>query len=233
VITQCSIRHLYNATPKNDALIGQAKALERRRCNHHLLDEPLSTLECLSSVVDPKDQNVNKYNYVVASQDDEVRANMRRIPGVPLIYIKRSIMILEPMAGASEDQRSREERGKFKLGISRTGGRGSTLGKRRREEEEADGVGNENSIGVTGGTNGQDESARKKKKRGPKGPNPLSVKKPKVRAQMEPSSTAKTQPVNETNGDVVKKKRKRKHKDKEGSGTDGIAATTGGDVSDG
>ena len=52
---------------------------------------------------------MNKYNYVVASQDEEVRTKLRGIPGVPLLYVKRSIMILEPMAEASADVRGKEE----------------------------------------------------------------------------------------------------------------------------
>jgi U3 small nucleolar RNA-associated protein 23 len=85
VITQCSIRHLYNSENKNEALIEQAKTYERRRCNHHLLDEPLSTLDCLKSVVDSKENLTNKHRYVVASQDGRVRAHMRQIPGVPMV----------------------------------------------------------------------------------------------------------------------------------------------------
>lgn len=67
---QCDMRQLYTATPKNEALITFAKTLERRRCNHHELDEPLSSLECISSVVGPK----NKHRLIVASQDKKVRA---------------------------------------------------------------------------------------------------------------------------------------------------------------
>jgi U3 small nucleolar RNA-associated protein 23 len=85
VITQCSIRHLYNSEHKNEALIDQAKTYERRRCNHHLLEEPLSTLECLKSVVDSKDNLTNKHRYVIACQDGRVRAHMRQIPGVPMV----------------------------------------------------------------------------------------------------------------------------------------------------
>jgi U3 small nucleolar RNA-associated protein 23 len=229
VITQCSIRHLYIATPKNEALIEQAKTFERRRCNHHTLEQPLNTYDCLTSVVDPKDLNQNKYNYVVASQDDQVRAKMRSIPGVPLIYIKRSIMIMEPMAGASGDVRAREEKGKLKLGISRTSGRGSVLGKRSREDGEVGGESMEN------GGEAQDEPTSRKKSRGPKGPNPLSNKKPKARKASESSkpTTAESKPkrVDDTEGEAANKKRRRKHKSK--SDTADTTAVAADDVSDG
>src|SRR5436309_2984023 len=117
VISQCSMRHLYMSEPRVPDLIGRAKTYERRRCNHHTLENPLSTLECLSSVVDPKDSKTNKHRYVVASQDRTVRNHMRTIAGVPLIYISRSVMIMEPMAAATEDIRERGEREKFRAGL--------------------------------------------------------------------------------------------------------------------
>lgn len=134
LITQCSMRHLYDAQkqqqqqqqtgqPRGDPsqknrssnpqqgkgreqqqhagdapfvdmrkVIEKAKEFERRRCGHRPEEypEPLGTLECLGSCVG----KTNKHRYVVASQDPEVRTNMRAIPGVPLIYISRSVMIV-------------------------------------------------------------------------------------------------------------------------------------------
>jgi U3 small nucleolar RNA-associated protein 23 len=183
-------------------------------------------MECLSSVIDPKDQHANKYNYVVASQDDRVRAMMRSIPGVPLIYIKRSVMILEPMAGASENVKSKEERGKFKLGISRTGGRANVLGKRSREDGDTEGTRSEHGVGDV-------EGSAAKKKRGVREPNPLSMRKPKAR---ETSSTTMASPSSMApsviDEGVGKKKRKRKHKDRSEAGANGVTATAG-DMSDG
>src|ERR1700743_1059582 len=117
MITQCSMRHLYNATPKNEELISQAKTYERRRCGHHELENPLSPIECLISCVDPKGSKTNKNRYCVASQNAELRATMRRIPGVPLVYINRAVMILEPMASATDGVRRQEEKIKFKAGL--------------------------------------------------------------------------------------------------------------------
>ncbi|KAL9634839.1 MAG: hypothetical protein Q9164_003837 [Protoblastenia rupestris] len=178
MMTQCSIRHLY-ALPSSDSqkesLIAAAKTLERRRCNHHTLEQPLSTFECLSSVVDPKSAStqkdlVNKFNYVVAVQDEEVRRWCRGVRGVPLVYVKRSVMVMEPMAEGSTAVREGVERGKFRSGL-----RGRTAvqpGKRKREEEVRD---QDNGAGVEGG----EREKKTKKVQGAKGPNPLSVKKPK------------------------------------------------------
>ncbi|KAF5025744.1 hypothetical protein F66182_2166 [Fusarium sp. NRRL 66182] len=175
MITQCEIRKLYAARnePGVGAAIDLAKTLERRRCGHHPDDypEPLSTQECLRSVVDPKDTNQNKHRYVVASQDQEVRRMLRGIRGVPLIYIKRSVMILEPMADESVQVRAKEERSKFRAELK------NALGKRKREDADND----DNDKGDKEEKVPTDEEKKKKKKKGhgPKGPNPLSVQKPK------------------------------------------------------
>ncbi|KAI5366290.1 Putative rRNA-processing protein Fcf1/Utp23 [Septoria linicola] len=175
MITQCCIRHLYNAPadPHKDEWIDAAKQAERRRCGHHELPEPLSTLECLESVVDPKGSGHNKHRYVVASQDDTVRRKMRTIVGVPLVYIARSVMILEPMADVTEGVREREEKAKVKAGLSGRRNVGNASGeKRKRDDEDSDEDERE-------ATAGAESAAKKQKRKGPKGPNPLAVKKSK------------------------------------------------------
>lgn len=183
MITQCSIRHLYTIPlipqPQKDALIAIAKTLERRRCNHHTLDNPLSTLECLASVIDPKNSMTNKNRYVVASQEEEVRRYCRSVKGVPLVYVKRSVMVMEPMAESSVEVREGMERGKFRSGLR---GKGHVVGSKRKREDSIDaepgkvqdGSGVDKEKGVD-----EEQAPKKKKMRGPKGPNPLSIKKPK------------------------------------------------------
>lgn len=178
VITQCSIRHLYSADPKDETIIEQAKGYERRRCNHHDLQYPLSSLQCFADVLDPKGSRTNKHRYIVASQDPEVRSHMRQIPGVPLLYIHRSVMIMEPMAQATIDVRNHEERAKLKTGIY---GRQSIpgLSKRKQGEErtEDDAFYKPSETTTEAGQTAQNPI--KRRKRIAKGPNPLSVKKPK------------------------------------------------------
>lgn len=177
MITQCCIRHLYDiqtSTPaeqaEKDDWIAAAKAAERRRCGHHELEEPLSALECLESVVDPKGSGTNRHRYVVVSQDPEVRKRMRGIAGVPLVYVNRSVMILEPMAMATEEVRSREERGKLRSGLKN---RRETSGVKRRREDDNEADAEKNADAQT------EQEPKKRRIRGPKGANPLSAKKPK------------------------------------------------------
>jgi U3 small nucleolar RNA-associated protein 23 len=230
------MRHLYNAKPKNETLILQAKEYERRRCNHQDLEEPLSTLDCLSSVVDPKENGTNKHRYVVASNDPSVRAQMRRIAGVPLIYISKSVVLMEPMADASEQHREREEKSKFKLGLK--GQRAPDAAqKRKRDDEREDGEGDQSIADHATG----EARPKAKKRKGPKGPNPLSVKKPnKDKTLAKPSLPKKARPSTSdtTTGDAQKgegdgsapRKRRRKHKSKaDGSGTNEGGTTSGGD----
>lgn len=233
VITQCSIRHLYTLPvpqSEKDPLILLAKSMERRRCNHHDLDEPLSTLECLSNVIDPKKSATNRNRYVVASQEEEVRRFCRGVRGVPLIYVKRSVMVLEPMAERTVGVKEGMEREKFRTGL-----RGKP-GKRKREpehEQAGEVPEHEKDELVDGEDKENDERpAKKRKARGPKGPNPLSMKKAKKEkprteeGNVEDSAFAPGEPENRPDSEMTiierpndgtelplgKRKRKRKHK---------------------
>lgn len=190
------MRHLYAAAsePGVSYLIDKAKTYERRRCGHKPEDypEPLSTKECISSVVDPKGSGTNKHRYIVASQDLEVRKAMRGVLGVPLVYINRSVMIMEPMADKSTKNRDREERSKFRDGLRASGSL-----KRKREEDE------ETPAPASG-------EKKPKKKWGVKEPNPLSVKKPKKK-KVEEESKPKPAVVLSEAEPAIKKKRKRTH----------------------
>ncbi|KAF2682481.1 hypothetical protein K458DRAFT_342124 [Lentithecium fluviatile CBS 122367] len=225
MVTQCSIRHLYNAKPKNEALIEQAKTYERRRCNHHGLENPLTSLECLSEVVGP----TNKHRYIVASQDQEVRKHMRAIAGLPLVYISKSVVLLEPMNTQTAEQRSALERSKFRLGLK--GQRNPDAGQKRKraDDEGANGGSIEDSAGDA-------KPQKKKKHKGPKQPNPLSMKKPskappkdessKPKAadhrEPRPSTTDASEP-SAPDGETGHRKRKRKHKPK-GEGASSVDA---------
>lgn len=177
--------------------------MERRRCNHHELDQPLSTIECLSGVIDPKGSGTNKNRYIVASQEEEVRRYCRGLKGVPLIYVKRSVMVMEPMSEGSVGVRESAEKEKFRQGLR---GRVAGLGKRKRDDEglgDGDGVKNGESASAV---NGEAEVVQKKKKaRGPKGPNPLSVRKSRkeikaavTEADTETEGVRKLETIDET-----------------------------------
>ncbi|KAI8629419.1 Fcf1-domain-containing protein [Xylariaceae sp. FL1651] len=222
LITQCSMRHLYTRKDPNvGAVIAFAKTLERRRCGHHPSDypDPLEELDCLHSVVDPKSNGVNKHHVCCAVNSDEVRSSLRNnITAVPLLYIRRSVLIMEPASAATLKARSRDEKSKFRAELKQSGG------KRKREEEDTDDEGNGHTK-----QNAEPIKPTKKKKKtyGRKEPNPLSMKKRKDRAQQvaqAPSNTAGAGETGEVEQDIMPqmatsedapgRKRRRKHKPK-------------------
>ena len=155
-------------------------------------------MECLESVVDPKGSGTNRHRYVVASQDAEVRAKMRSIAGVPLIYISRSVMILEPMAAATKDVKAKEERGKVRAGLKGGRASGENSVKRKREEDD-DGAGRS-------AVDEKQAPPKKRKAKGPKEPNPLSVKKAKK--ENKSATATATREVDEERAAVKKSLKK-------------------------
>ncbi|PKS06565.1 hypothetical protein jhhlp_007313 [Lomentospora prolificans] len=183
LITQCSIRHLYanKSEPGMDSIIDNAKLIERRFCGHHPQEhpEPLSTRDCIHSVVDGKNSGRNKHRYVVATQDYDLRRELRGIPGVPLIYINKGVMIMEPMASVSAMEKAKEERIKFKAELK-------TTGKRKRTDEEEEVKENSEAQTESSKVTTAEQPKKKKKKKNygkARGPNPLAVKKKKTPGQ--------------------------------------------------
>ncbi|KAI0543076.1 Fcf1-domain-containing protein [Xylaria digitata] len=227
LITQCSMRWLYarKNEPGIGAVIDFAKErLERRRCGHHPSDypEPLEEVECLHSVVDPSKNGINKHRYVCAINDDEIRSSLRNgIQVVPLLYIRRSVLIMEPASSTTVKARSRDERAKFTAEIKSRGG------KRKRQQEDTD---DDDGDGAKEGPEStKPEKKKTKKTYGRKEPNPLSIKKKKT--EHKPRRTGKDQAKTtetieseepklddgaqlDTTGEATGRKRRRKHKSK-------------------
>lgn len=122
MVTQCTVEHLYRAkTPEAKDAVKLAKSFERRRCGHVVSEHdetkpaPLSAFECLCEVVG----ETNKHRYVVATQKPKLRQRFRKIPGLPLIYLSRSVMIMEPMSKATETRRKEIEEAKLLSGLNK------------------------------------------------------------------------------------------------------------------
>ncbi|KAL2126577.1 hypothetical protein VTI74DRAFT_654 [Chaetomium olivicolor] len=226
MITQCCIRALYakNTGPNRDpavvAAIDRAKTFERRRCGHLMDADPLTERECMLSVVDPKGKGENKFRYVVVTQDEWLRDRLRSVVPTPLMYVRRSVMILEPMSSQSAQAREREERAKFLDGIVRR------PQKRKREADDSDAEHSGSEDGGKGESGddrpgaGQDDKPKKKKKNyGRKGPNPLAVKKAKKKPADEQKPRRPAAPSTETPTEAkAKRKRRKKASGAEGGG---------------
>ena len=185
MITQCCMEELYKT--KNQKLIEYGKSFERRRCNHPPA-KPVPSHECIKSIVIVDGEN--KHRYVVASENEQLRWSLRKIPGIPLIYMNRAVMVMEPLSKASAQASRTLERGKLSKGL------------------------NDVKVGFKNPVINEDEKevAEKvvKKRKGPKEPNPLSIKKKKTSNEGDNN--------NNKNDSGEKKKRKRKHK-KHGAST--------------
>ncbi|OXV05520.1 hypothetical protein Egran_06712 [Elaphomyces granulatus] len=173
--------------PIRPAHLPPPTTLPLRHCSHNDDDSPIDEVDCLISLICPNSETMrNREHYTLATADppalpeanatnprtrkraqaakeglnqraSALRAKARSIPGVPIIYVKRSVMILEPISAHSEKVRLGVEKSKFKTGLESTA---SVVGKRKRDEDEPKG-----------------ERGVKRAK----APNPLSVKRPKKR----------------------------------------------------
>ncbi|SCW01484.1 LAFE_0E00650g1_1 [Lachancea fermentati] len=190
MITQCCMQALYE-TGNQDA-IEEAKTYERRRCNHPP-KEPRPPLECIMSIVDVNGKN--KHRYVVASQDLEIRRKLRSVPGVPLIYMNRSVMVMEPLSKASETVNKTQEHEKLFKGLNDPKYAGLS-----HDPESAN----------------SKTPALQKKKRQAKEPNPLSVRKKKAKTASSDSmkfvGSADENQEESDQSTLKRRKRKRSHK---------------------
>ncbi|SSD59922.1 related to rRNA-processing protein UTP23 [Saccharomycodes ludwigii] len=200
MITQCCIQALYEAA--DQTVIDKAKSFERRRCNHSI-KAPESPKDCILSVVNV--DNKNKHRYVVCSQNVELRRKLRKIPGVPIIHMNRSVMVMEPLSDASNRFNVQQEEKKLTSGLNDSKNAGLNFQSDHNNIDDK-------------------ENILKRKRNGRKGPNPLSVKKKQKKAISNDITTENKDKVIETipkesesstnentTDEPVKKKRKRKH----------------------
>ncbi|OOQ91658.1 rRNA processing protein [Penicillium brasilianum] len=214
LLTKCSLAAITAAQPINPKTgkpfrpyhLPPPTVLPLRHCSHNPNSEPIDEIDCLLSLLSPNaEAKKNKEHYILATADPAVkksdnnndsqqrkrkrdeereeeqalrrarnlRVRARSIPGVPIIYVKRSVMVLEPLSTPSENVREGVEMDKFRVGLPEP---------QPKTDEAAEGAAKKKIPGL-------------KKARGP---NPLSVKKPKKRAAE--SGPAKTPRKNDGTG---------------------------------
>ncbi|KAF5096139.1 hypothetical protein D0Z00_002884 [Geotrichum galactomycetum] len=207
MITQCCMEALYRS--KNEDAISLAKRFERRRCGHRDATQEdkgaKKPHDCLWDVVVVEGQN--KHRYVVATQKDKLRQRLRRVPAVPLLYVNRSVMIMEPMSSVTERARELIERGKLVGGLNEVATANNK--KRKKSEDDSGSESESDNDDEKEGSEAEADKPKVKKRKGPKQPNPLSIKKKK-----KPVVAASDKTVNDTKpeGDATTgKKRRRRH----------------------
>lgn len=162
--------------------------LPLRHCKHKdnegqdsgVVSESRCLLDLLAGQPHGNELAKNKQHFILATADAveeehrrrgyvDLRERARMVPGVPIVYVKRSVMILEEMSGTSEGVRRRDEKEKLKDGLA---------GSRKRKRGE-DGVGEEEDTDLS--QFDHDTGLARRGMQKVKGPNPLSVRKKKVK----------------------------------------------------
>ncbi|GAA5906883.1 rRNA-binding ribosome biosynthesis protein UTP23 [Sporobolomyces salmoneus] len=205
MITQCCIQALYDQGEEGQAAVEMAKEFERRKCNHF---KPRPEDECMTAMAGED----NKNRYVIATQSTELRQTLRKVPGTPIIYIARSVVLLETpsdqtLAKKQSMENSKLHASKEELALLS----GKPLPKPSTSDEEND---EEREAGE--GAGGDEPPKKKRKQRGPKGPNPLSV--PKKKKTTNPPQNAvqagKKRAREELESEQKERKRKREENEK-------------------
>ena len=193
-VTQCCVQHLYDS--ENQQAIDLAKRMEKRRCGHK---DTLSSFECIKSITNVDGEN--KYRYLVVTQDERLRTSLRNVAGVPLCFLYRSVLVMEPMSTVTKRVVQAVERMKLTQGLNSV-----DAGKRVRDgDEDVDPV--------------QQEVQAQRKKR-VKGVNPLAMKKKAKKAKKDAVTTGPTKEdrdPSETAAGDGKKRRRRRHTHKTNS----------------
>ncbi|KAG0091834.1 hypothetical protein BGZ93_011271 [Podila epicladia] len=223
MVTPCTMALLKSRGEDASGAFLASKRFEKRRCKHQeAVDEAL----CLSQII----ATSNPHNYVVASQSKKLRSQFGQIPGVPLLYINRSNMILEPpsevtlsktkqIEGAKTHASTKELATLKTVKIKNNGQIALDAKLAKKLEEKA----------VAKKAKREAIKAKiVKKRQGPKEPNPLSVKKKKKTSTTTPAVTKPVASEGSGDGEPEKKKRRRR---KGGKGGSGETTSGGGDES--
>lgn len=156
-----------------------AKTFETRHCGH---TSAIPADQCIRSFF----SKGNPDGLFVASQDPELRQELRRLSGVPLLHVNHNVIVLEKPSTSS--QRTSEKDNKKKLLTDYEKDVLKVL--KKTDKPEFKGI---------------------RKRKGPKGPNPLSVKKKKTSEEGGQSSVNKEEQGNTRSR--AKRKRKTNAKD--------------------
>ena len=104
-MTQCCIAALKNQEGSEEAL-EVARSFERMYCKHN--KTVMQPGECLKAIVQRRRNGVANC-FIVATQNQELRNQFRDIAGVPLIYVNRGVMILEPMSKTTQSHIAKKQ----------------------------------------------------------------------------------------------------------------------------
>ncbi|KAJ3340005.1 hypothetical protein HDU93_007554 [Gonapodya sp. JEL0774] len=148
VYTPCTLNEIRLLGPQMAPVASFLRSLERRHCPHAA--QPLQAAACIEEVIGPE----NKHRYCVGTQDGELKRKLGAIGATPLVYIYKSAVLLDGPSAKTFDL--------------------------ARQIEAAKGLpsSHENPLLVKKVSKAEKKKEKKAlKRKRPKGPNPLSVKK--------------------------------------------------------
>lgn len=181
-VTRCVIEELKKLGESFSGTVLATRRLTTARCNHESLK---SATECLEAMVGAD----NPEHFFVATQDGGLRKKFRQVPGVPVVFVQKNYLLLEPpseyqhqIARMTEAERMRMMEREFKLLEALEAKKAATQAdvtsapeisgdEMPKKIESRDGSKSGNMLAV------KDRPRFKRKKA--KGPNPLSCKKKK------------------------------------------------------
>ncbi|KAJ3375831.1 Small subunit processome component [Allomyces arbusculus] len=167
--TPCIIAELRSLGEDYLGAVLASNRFEARRCGHA---KGTSAAQCLKDLVGTD----NPHHLMIGTQDAALRAHLRTVPGVPLMYLSSSVLVLEPHSPETLERVKDQERAKVHASAKELD--------KLQKKAEADGV-------VTPADSARPIGAMPKRKK-VKGPNPLAVKKKtKVPAAAAPSTKEK------------------------------------------
>ncbi|MBN3318237.1 UTP23 protein, partial [Atractosteus spatula] len=163
--TNCALKELESLGKE---LYGAKLILQRfqiRKCDH--MKNPIAASLCLKSMLGDS----NPHHYFVATQDQDLTASVKNIPGVPLMFIIQNTMVLDKPSPKSQAHVQARQAGQLVT------------------------VEQQQSIRALKEQQGLQESTerRGKKRKRKGGPNPLSCLKKKKKAAAPPPKTAEGQ----------------------------------------
>ncbi|KAK1173313.1 hypothetical protein AOXY_G3399 [Acipenser oxyrinchus oxyrinchus] len=153
--TNCVLKELESLGKE---LYGAKIILQRfqvRNCAH--IKSPVGASQCLLSMIDGN----NPHHYFVATQDQDLTASVKRIPGIPLIFIIQNTMVLDKPSPSSAAHVQAVQTGQL-----------VTV----QQKESIQTLKEEQGL-----VNSTERKGRKRKRKG--GPNPLSCLKKKKKTQ--------------------------------------------------
>mmetsp|Transcript_82259 Transcript_82259/g.172223 ORF Transcript_82259/g.172223 Transcript_82259/m.172223 type:complete len:289 (+) Transcript_82259:233-1099(+) len=170
MVTNCMLEEVNSLGPRGRGAAFVMKSYYRVKCGHQT---NIGASACIKEQIGKK----NERKLFVATQDLQLATHLRAIPGAPVIRMNQMVPFLEEPSDASKKEQQDAEAKKETI-ASWEAPKLPAL----RQQKVMESIQNE----------------QPKKKKGPKGVNPLSCKKPKKEKRQDQPPAPKAQPAQET-----------------------------------